>query len=206
MTYSLKHLITELSHLRDEVPSCEKLQTAVIVGNGPSRTKVRLEAVPDTDIWGCNAIYRDYTPDFLVAVDRNMQIEIFQSGYHENNKCYFRNSRHTHPNITTFPSNKLAPNNSGVAAFYFAMRQKKYRRFIFLGFDFSNQNVYAGTKNYAKKDKPVPVRMNVQEKLSEWFVLNRGKAQFVRVIDSTCSIPNLPGFTEEYLTHYELHT
>jgi hypothetical protein len=39
--------------------------------------------------WGCNAIYRDGTVDYLVAVDYGMQQEIYDSEYDA--PCYFSN-------------------------------------------------------------------------------------------------------------------
>ena len=37
---------------------------------------------------GCNAIYRDYTPDILVALDSRMNHEVYRSGYAFENICY----------------------------------------------------------------------------------------------------------------------
>ena len=41
-------------------------------------------------VYGCNALYRDYTPDVLIVVDGGMQHEVYTSGYPLKNKCYFR--------------------------------------------------------------------------------------------------------------------
>ena len=38
---------------------------AYILGNGESRKTFDLYSLPQ-DTYGCNALYRDYTPDFLV--------------------------------------------------------------------------------------------------------------------------------------------
>ena len=42
--------------------------TAYIIGNGNSRRGLDL-SILDGDIWGCNALFRDYTPDYLTIVD-----------------------------------------------------------------------------------------------------------------------------------------
>ena len=39
--------------------------------------------------WGCNAIYRDIDVMNLVSVDYGMQLEIYDSGYAHNHKCWF---------------------------------------------------------------------------------------------------------------------
>ena len=52
-----------------------------IVGNGTSRI------IPESNWWGCNAIYRDgYTPDLLFSIDITMHREIVHSGYYKENK------------------------------------------------------------------------------------------------------------------------
>ena len=62
------------------------------IGNGESRKGFDLEALrPHGKIYGCNALYRDFTPDVLTAVDQGICHEIYHSGYAEKNKVYFRN-------------------------------------------------------------------------------------------------------------------
>tara|TARA_Y100000004_G_scaffold38347_1_gene41155 strand:+ start:3883 stop:4725 length:843 start_codon:yes stop_codon:yes gene_type:complete len=62
------------------------------IGNGESRRNVNLEVLRKFGkIYGCNAMYRDFTPDVLVAVDQGIIHEIYQSGYAYAHECYFRN-------------------------------------------------------------------------------------------------------------------
>jgi hypothetical protein len=62
-----------------------------VLGNGESRKNVDLEALRQYGkIYGCNAIYRDFTPDALVCVDAGIMHEVYSSGYALENKCYFR--------------------------------------------------------------------------------------------------------------------
>lgn len=62
------------------------------LGNGESRRSLDLYALkPHGKIYGCNALYRDFTPDVLTAVDNGIMHEIYQSGYCENNETWFRN-------------------------------------------------------------------------------------------------------------------
>ena len=61
------------------------------IGNGTSRNGFDLEQLrPHGRIYGCNAIYRDFTPDVLCAVDQGIMHEIYQSGYCNHNEAYFR--------------------------------------------------------------------------------------------------------------------
>jgi len=52
------------------------------IGNGESRKDFDLERLrPFGKIYGCNGLYRDFTPDVLVAMDYNICHEIYRSGY-----------------------------------------------------------------------------------------------------------------------------
>ena len=62
-----------------------------VLGNGESRTQINLDVLKTFGkVYGCNALYRDFTPDALIAVDGGMMHEISASGYANNNLCYFR--------------------------------------------------------------------------------------------------------------------
>ena len=68
-----------------------KSRIAVCLGNGESRLGVDLNELQKySTVWGCNAIYRDWTPDRLVCVDIAMSHEIYRSGYCFDNVVYFR--------------------------------------------------------------------------------------------------------------------
>jgi len=61
------------------------------VGNGESRKDFNLDLLkPHGKIYGCNALYRQYTPDVLVSVDHGIMHEIYQSGYCYKNETWFR--------------------------------------------------------------------------------------------------------------------
>jgi len=61
------------------------------IGNGESRKNFNLDLLkPHGKVYGCNALYREYTPDVLVSVDHGIMHEIYQSGYCYNNETWFR--------------------------------------------------------------------------------------------------------------------
>ena len=64
------------------------MAVAYIIGNGPSRQEVYLRELKGTT-FGCNAIYRDFTPDYLVSGDAGVIKEICASQYPRENKCIF---------------------------------------------------------------------------------------------------------------------
>ena len=61
------------------------------IGNGESRQSIDLLKLrPHGKIYGCNALYRDFTPDVLTAVDHGIMHEIYHSGYCDNNETWLR--------------------------------------------------------------------------------------------------------------------
>ena len=61
------------------------------IGNGESRQGFDLDKLrPLGKIYGCNAIYRDFMPDVLTAVDHGIMHEIYHAGVAQKIPCYFR--------------------------------------------------------------------------------------------------------------------
>ena len=56
--------------------------TAFILGNGESRNGIKIADLKSHGtVWACNAVYRTEEPDFLVAVDPKMILEIAETEY-----------------------------------------------------------------------------------------------------------------------------
>jgi len=67
------------------------MKRVFLIGNGESRKDFDLEKLRQHGkIYGCNALYRDFTPDVLIAVDHGIMHEVYQSGYCYENETYFR--------------------------------------------------------------------------------------------------------------------
>jgi hypothetical protein len=132
---------------------------AFVLGNGTSRSQLNLAAIKGRGTtYGCNALYREFEPDFLVAVDTKMVNEIIASGYHTDHQVW------TNPNkgITSKSNvNFFSPHkgwSSGPTALWFASQQDFTHIYIF-GFDYQGvdgkfNNVYADTFNYKKSYEP----------------------------------------------------
>lgn len=160
---------------------------AFVIGNGPSRSAIDLSQLLGAT-YGCNAIYREFSPDYLVAVDKSMQDEIIRSGY--TGRCIFRESKARWPsNVYVYRPTKGVPNNSGVVATYFALKNGA-RTVYLLGFDFKNpetsniDNLYKGTINYTSHPR---YRDHVEQCFSRWFEANSAEVKFIRVVDPKLS-------------------
>lgn len=125
-----------------------------VLGNGESRLKYRLDVLGKQGrIYGCNALYRDFNPDVLVAIDRHMVDEIVASGYSDQNTCYFANDSRAH----SIPDHCLVGERErtqycGPTAIRLAIELEKPEKIFLVGFDIVDtkwSNVYVGTNGYA---------------------------------------------------------
>ena len=139
---------------------------AVIIGNGISRLeldrnlfnllanhKAGLLASNAVQTYGCNALYREFHPDFLVANGPELIDEIARSGYCDNEIVYS-----TQNAVLDYPGKfYLTPQNphwdAGAIAAYLACFDG-HKKIYLLGFDGHSgeeaafYNVYAGTNAY----------------------------------------------------------
>ena len=170
--YQGENIITDLVHknaswiitkefIDNSVINNQRVNQACVIGNGISRKDFDLKVVIDhtnhrekLQTYGCNALYRDHSPDFLVAAgkDSGMPEEIAASGYCADHIVY-ASAKH----IQDFPDNfYLIPQdpdwNAGSMATYLACFDGHKKVFL-LGFDGgdtagANYNIYAGTPHY----------------------------------------------------------
>lgn len=164
-----------------------------VLGNGRSRLLINPNDLrPYGKIYGCNAIYREFEPDYLIAVDNKMIIEIANARYQLHHEVW------TNPNIRYKSINGLKffePSlgwSSGPTALYLATKQEISEIFIF-GFDFTGlnglvNNVYADTDNYKKSDQPATYYGN-WERQTESVVKSNPKIRFYRIVDDTYYSP-----------------
>ena len=137
---------------------------ACVIGNGISRKDFNLNAVighfggllakKKLQTYGCNALYRDYTPDFLFASGDDFGIvsEIADSGYCDRNIVY-TSAPHVqnHPGKFYLVPQDPAWNAGSIATMTAAF--DGHSTIYLLGFDGQdtaryNYNMYAGTEWY----------------------------------------------------------
>jgi len=131
-------------------PKYKYLYTDVIflIGNGSSRKDFDLNKLRGKGtIIGCNALFRTFNPDILIAVDNKMVKEIGNSNYSINNICLSPAGRSNAPNFRSWKSPKPF-NTSGAFAMHLIGLILKPKRLFCLGMDGYTGNVYAGTPNY----------------------------------------------------------
>jgi len=150
--------------------------TAVVIGNGVNRVGFDLQQLRKpsgllgartVQTYGCNALYRDFSPDFLVAVGNNGIVsELANSGY-TNDHIVYSSAIHLleHPSkFYLIPHDIYA--DAGTTAAYIAAFDEHTKIYL-IGFDGQepgnwNNNVYAGTRGYDA--------INVKVDSSEWIL------------------------------------
>ena len=125
---------------------------AFVCGNGISRQAVDLTYLKTLGvIYGCNAMYRDFEPDCLVATDRPIAEQIQMSGYSKTHRFHTRRPLEklgAKPVPKKYHGNSSGPIATALAAL------DGHQTIYLLGFDLGpNQdmrfnNLYAGTEFY----------------------------------------------------------
>ena len=124
----MEHQQKQLNNQRNDV--------AFVLGNGKSRLNVDPRNFKENGvIYGCNALYREFEPDFLIAVDVKMVNEIIASGYHKRHQVWTNPNKgvSTKANINFFSPHKGW--SSGPTALWFAATRGAKTIYI-LGFDY----------------------------------------------------------------------
>lgn len=137
------------------------MSKAFVVGNGTSRESISLQSLHEHGkIYGCNALYRDFTPDFLIAVDTKMILELNKEKI-QNKTQVWTNPNKAYANMHGFHFfNPSKGWSSGPTALWKASSDG-YKEIYILGFDYQGignnnekvNNVYAGSNNYKRKDE-----------------------------------------------------
>lgn len=122
-----------------------------LIGNGKSRQDFDLERLRGHGtIIGCNALYRDFTPDLLVTIDAKLIDEIRKSNYHEDPKNRIiipHNRATTVPGAMIFRTEQF--NTSGCFAMKLINLMMGATKCYMLGMDGYPGNVYDSTLNYS---------------------------------------------------------
>ena len=62
---------------------------AFVLGNGESRRGIDIDDLKQKGtVFACNGVFRTHRPDYLIAVDPKMMLEIAETDYVVNNKVY----------------------------------------------------------------------------------------------------------------------
>lgn len=170
---------------------------AFVLGNGQSRRIIDpVDLKKHGKIYGCNALYRTFAPDCLVATDRPIAQEIQNSGYSLKNTFYTRRPL-TNLGAKVIPK-KYFGNSSGPVAIALAALDG-HKKIYMLGFDMGPSssgkfnNMYADTEFY-KSSKDTATFTGNWIRQIQIICKDFPQHEFVRVIgDVTAPVPEIHG-------------
>tara|TARA_Y100000588_G_C14222948_1_gene911839 strand:+ start:1255 stop:1821 length:567 start_codon:yes stop_codon:yes gene_type:complete len=148
------------------------MKEAYIICNGASRKEFDLSQLDDVITFGCNALYREWYPTFLVSIDPGITKEIEKSDFPE--------LRHIVPpyeeQFEPIAYNPQRPrSNAGMNAMIEAIKQG-YDYLYVMGMDFlivdnefTLSNLYDGTDNYTLETRATLNDQIARVGYLEWF-------------------------------------
>ena len=163
-----------------------------MLGNGTSRKPIDLHQLKSFGtLYGCNALYRDFEPDYLVAVDTKMILEINKAGYQHSHEVW------TNPNRAFRGMNGFNFFNpskgwsSGPTALWLASTHP-HDTIYMLGMDFHGSmdtqgnrskvnNLYAGTHNYKRQGEAATYFGNWERQTASTCDAHQGK-RYIRIV------------------------
>lgn len=169
------------------------MSLAFVVGNGISRKNVDLSRLKKWGkVYGCNALYREFEPDVLVATDRPISEQIQHSGYSLAH-CFYTRKPMLGRGALPIPD-EIRTYSSGPAAVGLAA-QDGNRLIYMLGFDMGPSesglfnNVYADTEFY-KTSKANPTYTGNWTRQIVEIAKKYSKVEFIRVQGATTATIN----------------
>ena len=168
---------------------------AFVLGNGRSRMAIECSLLTEPGtVYGCNAVYREFNPDYLIAVDTKMVNEIASTGYQDKNQVW------TNPNKGIIDKKNIhffSPHkgwSSGPTALWFAAHNGHPTIYI-IGFDFQGidgkfNNVYADSFNYKNSNDAATYYgnwVNQTQRIIEEFK----HVKFIRVVEDAGFHPEI---------------
>ena len=165
------------------------MSIAFVLGNGLSRQNIPLEPLRKFGtIYACNAVYREFKPDYLIAVDTKMVNEITQHRYHKEAQVWtnYQKNYERYTGLNYFEPSKGW--SSGPTALDFAS-EHGHKTIYILGFDYQGvgpdhkrvNNLFSGSPNYKREHDTATYYGNWLRQTCTVFQKNKEK-RYIRVL------------------------
>jgi len=172
--------------------------TAFVIGNGESRKNIPVDDLKKHGmVIGCNAIYRDFNPHFVVTADPDIALEISKSKYIDRNKVYtsYRDISKLHDNFILETRRKRFC--AGIKACMVAIEYGQKELYL-LGNDLGStngliNNCYKNTPCYKKNwEDDKSHEIHIPQYIS--LIRNNGNIKFIRAMGKQSQ--QIPEFTK----------
>jgi len=171
------------------------MSVAFVFGNGISRQGLPLHDIKTHGtVYGCNAIYRDFTPNVLVATDKPIALQIESTGYPLTNKFYTRRPT-AGQGAYEIPKPYFGFSSGPVATALAA--NDRHKKIYMIGFDLGPtanktfNNLYAGTEFYKAPDSGPTYTGNWVKQIQK-ICQEFPETKFIRVCGATTArLPEL---------------
>lgn len=158
-------------------------KVAYVIGNGGTRKDFNLESLRGKGtIYGCNALYREFEPDWLVAIDNGIINEIRGSSFPQKRFHVPPLDEQYEPAIVN-PGRPRS--NAGMNAMELAIRHG-HNKLVMIGFDFliedkdvSTSNMFDGTSNYGSETRANYADNAGRTRYLSWFMDKYNEVQFL---------------------------
>ena len=175
------------------------MSIAFVLGNGVSRQGLPLNDIrTHGPIYGCNALYRDFEPDVLVATDKPIALNIEELGYPLTHKFYTRRPTVGKGSLE-IPKPYFGFSSVPVATALAAL--DGHRKIYMIGFDMGPtedkkfNNLYADTEFY-KTSGSGPTYTGNWVKQIQQICRDFRETKFIRVCgNTTARLPELEGIS-----------
>ena len=180
-----QHWTQTVENVPNAVDNNQISNRAVVIGNSAGRKEFNLNLLKTSSgllgadtvqTYGCNALYRDFTPDFLIATGPEIVKEIATRPYVNENIVYS-----SAINLLGYPNKfYLIPYDpyadAGTTAAYIAAFDG-HKKIYLLGFDEQvtpndNFNIYANTNGYNSSDETIDSTIWLQNRRQLYDVYN----------------------------------
>lgn len=173
------------------------MAAAFVLGNGVSRRQVDGNLLKTLgSVYGCNALYRDFTPNVLISTDLPISDRIQHEGYSQKNMHFTRKPL---PGLGAY---KIAQQYFGYSSGPVAVGQAALdgaTAIYLVGFDMGPtrvgrfNNIYADTEFY-KKSSAVPTFTGNWVRQIKQICKDFPKTSFFRIVgDTTAELSDLTG-------------
>jgi hypothetical protein len=186
---------------------------AFVLGNGESRKGIKIANLKQHGtVFACNAVYRTEEPDYLVAVDPKMILEIAETDYAKTHEVW-SNYNHQYEKIQNAKNHIkwFTPSlgwSSGPTALKMAA-DKKFKEIYILGFDyqgyprgdkstmFALNNLFKDTRNYKKSKEEATYYGNWMSQTKK-VLTSYADIQFFRVVNKNAFKPHDLEFNKNF--------